>query len=135
MALINGREYEWADLTLILAGRDVIGIRGAEYGPKQDKEHLYGKGNEPLSIQRGNKTYEGTLTVLQSELETLKLLGRGTILRLNLNAVFAYGNPSEGDVMTVDKLFGIQFTEEVKGWQQGAKSMEVQLPFIYLRQK
>ena len=135
MVTINGREYEWADMTLILAGRDVVRIRGAEYGPKQDKENLYGKGNEPLSTQRGNISYEGTLTVTQSELETLKLLGRGTILRLNLNAVFAYGNPSNGDVMKTDKLFGIQFTEEVKGWQQGDKFMEVQLPFVYLRQK
>ena len=135
MALINGREYEWADLTLILAGRDVIGVRGAEYGRKQDKEPLYGKGNRPLSIQKGNIGYEGTLTVTQSELETLKLFGRGSILGLNLNAVFAYGNPANGDAMITDKLFGIQFTEEVKGIQQGDKFMEVQLPFVYLDQR
>jgi len=135
MALINGREYEWADLTLILAGRDVTGFRGIEYSGKQDKEHLYGKGNRPMSVQKGNISYEGTLTVTQSELETLRLLGRGSILSLNLNAVVCYGNPANGDVMITDKLFGIQFTEEVKSIQQGDKFMEVQLPFVYLDQR
>jgi hypothetical protein len=135
MTIINGREYEFADLTLILGGRDVIGFRGAEYGRKQEKELLYGKGNRPISVQKGNISYEGTLTVTQSELDTLQLLGRGSILGLNLNAVLCYGNPANGDVMITDKLFGIQFTEEVKNIQQGDKFMNIQLPFIYLDQK
>ena len=135
MALINGRQYEFADLTLILGGRDVTGFRGAEYGPKQETEHFFGKGNKPLSIQKGNITYEGTLTVSQSELETLCILGGGSILNLNLNAVLCYGNPAMGDVMTVDTLYGIRFTEERKSIKQGDKFMEVSLPFLYLDQK
>jgi hypothetical protein len=135
MAIINGRQYEFADLTLFLGGRDVTGFRGAEYGPKQEKELFYGKGNKPLSIQKGNISNDGTLTVSQSELETLRLLGRGSILGLNLNAVLCYGNPARGDVMITDKLFGIQFTEEKKSIKQGDKFMEVSLPFIYLDQK
>ena len=135
MAVINGRQYEFADLTLILGGRDVTGFRGAEYGRKQEKELFYGKGNKPLSIQKGNISYEGTLTVSQSELETLRLLGKGSILNLNLNAVLCYGNPAKGDMMIVDKLSGIQFTEEKKSIKQGDKFMDVQLPFIYLDQQ
>ena len=135
MTVINGRQYEFADLTLYLGGRDVIGFRGAEYGPKQEKELFFGKGNKPMSVQKGNISYEGTLTVSQSELETLKLLGKGSILRLNLNAVLCYGNPAQGDVMTTDKLYGIQFTEEKKSIKQGDKFMDVSLPFIYLDQK
>ncbi len=72
MAIINGREYEFADLSLFIAGRDTIGLRGIEYTTTQEKEPLYGKGNKPLSIQRGNKANTGTLTITQSELETLK---------------------------------------------------------------
>ena len=135
MAVINGRQYEFADLTLILGGRDVTGFRGAEYGRKQEKELFYGKGNKPQSIQKGNISYEGTLTVSQSELETLRLLGKGSILGLNLNAVLCYGNPTNGDVMVTDKLYGIQFTEEKKSIKQGDKFMDVSLPFIYLDQK
>jgi hypothetical protein len=132
MANVNGREYEFADLTLILGGRDVTGIRGAKYSTKQEKEPLYGKGHNPISIQKGNKAHEGEITVTQSELETLTALGAGSILNLNLNGVFSYGNPSLGDVLITDKLFGIQFTEESKELKQGDKFMDVKLPFICL---
>lgn len=135
MTVINGRQYEWADISLMLAGRDVVGIRGIKYKEKQEKELLYGKGNQPLSIQKGNRSYDGEITVTQSELETLKLLARqqtkrSSILGLTLNAVVCYGNPLKGDAMITDRLFGIQFTEEEKSMKQGDKSMEISLPFI-----
>jgi hypothetical protein len=130
MATINGRQYEFADLTLILAGRDVTGFRGIKYTEKQEKEHLYGKGNLPMSIQRGNISYEGEITFTQSELNTLRLLGKGSILRLNLNAVVCYGNPAAGDAMTVDKLYGIQFTESAMQFKQGDKFADITVPFI-----
>jgi hypothetical protein len=132
MAIINGRQYEFADLTLYLGGRDVSGFRGIKYTSKQEKEVLYGKGNRGMSIQKGNISHEGEISVTQSELETLKALGKGSVLGLNLNAVVAYGNPAKGDVLITDKLTGIQFTEEAKEIKQGDKFMEVTLPFICL---
>lgn len=135
MTMINGRQYEFADLSLVLGGRDVCGFRGIKYSEKQEKEALYGKGNKPLSIQKGNVSYEGELSLTQSELETLKALAgeqtrRSSILGLNLNAVVVYGNPAKGDVMITDRLYGIQFTEDAKEMKQGDKFMEVTLPFI-----
>lgn len=133
--IINGRQYEWADVSLILGGRLVTGARGINYKESQEKELLYGKGNRPMSIQKGNKKYEGSVTLLQSEVETLKelgrsIVGRASILDLNLNAVVCYGDPSKGDVMLTDQLFNIQFTEVEKSMKQGDKNMEVTLPFI-----
>jgi hypothetical protein len=132
MAYINQRQYEFSDLTLFLAGRMVTGFRGIKYAKKQDKEPLYGAGNRPMSIQRGNISYEGEITLVQSELETLKILGGGSVLGLNLNAVVTYGNPANGDMLVTDKLFGMQFTEEAKEIKQGDKFMEITLPFICL---
>ena len=87
------------------------------------------------TFYRGNIKHSGTVTILQSELNTLQELarmnfGRPDILKLNLNAVVCYGNPLEGDVMTVDRLFGIQFTEIPKGMKQGDPNMEIALPFV-----
>jgi hypothetical protein len=132
MVVINGRQYEFADLTLYLGGRDVTGFRGIKYSSKQEKEAMYGKGNRPLSIQKGNVSHEGEISLSQSELETLKALGGGSVLNLNLNAVCVYGNPAKGDMMITDKLYGIQFTEESKEIKQGDKWMEITLPFICL---
>lgn len=132
--MFNSREYEWADLTFLLGGKDLTGFRGIKYSIKQEKEVVYGKGNMPIAIQKGNKSIEGEIVVLQSELETLRLQDKdNSILNLQLDAVVCYGNPLNGDVLVTDVIQGIQFTEEPKELKQGDKFMEITLPFIALR--
>lgn len=131
--MFDTRQYEYADITVSIGGRVITGLRGIKYSSKQEKEHVYGKGNKPMHIQKGNISYEGEVTLLQSELETLRLAGKGSVLGLRLDAVVAYGNPSQGDVLIVDKIRGIEFTEDGKEMKQGDKFMEVTLPFICLR--
>lgn len=134
--MFDSRQYEWADITLNIGGKDIIGFTGIRYGSKQDKELLHGKGSEPYAIQRGNKTYDGELTMWQSTYETLRINSSDkSVLSLQLDAVVLYGNPSRGDMITTDILQGIQFTEEAKEFAQGDKKTEIKLPFIYLRQK
>lgn len=131
--MFESRQYEFADLTLALGGRVITGFRGIKYSSKQEKELVYGKGNQPQSIQKGNISHEGEITLLQSELETLRLAGRGSVLGLRLDAVVIYGDPANGDVLVTDKIRGIEFTEDPKELKQGDKFMEVTLPFICLR--
>lgn len=131
--MVNTREYEWSDVSVVLAGRPVTGLRGVKYSAKQEKELLHAKGNKPHSIQRGNKTYEGEITLLQSEYEALKQACGGDILDASLDIVAAYGNPSAGDVMTTDILAGVEFTEDNTEWKQGDKFQEKTLPFLFIR--
>lgn len=133
--MVNTREYEWSDVTVVMAGRPVTGLRGVKYSAKQEKELLHAKGNKPHSIQRGNKTYDGEITLLQSEYEALKQASGGDILDASLDIVAAYGNPTAGDVITTDVLVGVEFTEDNTEWKQGDKFQEKTLPFIYLDQK
>ena len=134
--MFDSRQYEFADVTLVLGGKDITGIRGIKYSKKQEKEVLYGKGNQPHFIQKGNISYEGELTLMQGELETLIASSKdASVLSLQLDAVVCYGNPANGDMMITDVLQGIQFTEENKELKQGDKFMEVTLPFIFLRKK
>ena len=130
--MVNPRGYEWADVTVVMAGRLVTGLRGVKYSAKQEKELLHAKGNKPHSIQRGNKTYDGEITLLQSEYEALKKASGGDILDASMDIVAAYGNPSAGDVVTTDMLVGIEFTEDNTEWKQGDKFQEKTLPFIFI---
>lgn len=134
--MFDSRQYEFADLTVIAGGKDITGLRGIKYTEKQEKEILYGKGNEPLSIQKGNKSYEGEITMTQGELETIVANSKdGSVLSIQLDVIVNYGNPSKGDVMMIDAIKGVQFTESPKELKQGDKFMEVTLPFIALRVK
>ena len=133
--MVNTREYEWSDVTVVMAGRLITGLRGVKYSAKQEKELLHAKGNKPHSIQRGNKTYDGEITMLQSEYEALKQACGGDILDASMDIVAAYGNPSAGDVVTTEALIGVEFTEDNTEWKQGDKFQEKTLPFLFIDKK
>lgn len=128
----NSREYEWSDVSVVLAGRPLTGIQGVKYTSKQEKEAVYGKGNKPMSVQRGNKSYEGEVTLLQSEYEALSAACGGDILDASFDMIVQYGNPSKGDVITIDVLKGVEFTEDATQWAQGDKYQAKTLPIIFL---
>lgn len=130
--MFNSREYEWADISLIVAGRPVTGIRAVKYTKSQEKEALYAKGNLPHSIQHGNKSYAGSISLLQSELEALELSAGGDALDASFDIMVAYGNPLKGDVIQTDLIKGAELTEIPKGMSQGDKFAEIELPFIAL---
>ena len=129
---MDTREYEWADLTVVMAGRDVTGIRGVSYTSDQEKEALYAKGNKPHGIQRGNKSYTGSIRLLQSEYEALNAAAGGDALDVSFNIIVSYGNPSKGDILTTDLLVGCEITSKPKSLNQNDKFMEIELPLVML---
>lgn len=135
MAYKNTREYEYADVTVLIGGKVITGLRGVKWGKKQEKELLHAKGNQPHSIQRGNITYDGEVTLLESEYEALRLASGGDILDISFDMVIVTGNPSKGEPMKTTILKGAEFTEDTSEWKQGDKFQEKRLPFIYLREK
>lgn len=128
----DSRQYQFSDITLILGGKDITTIRGIKYITKQEKEVLYGKGNTGLSIQSGNISVEGEITILQSDLNALIDSGGGSILGLSLDANVSYGNTLP---IRTNRIETLQFTEEAEEMKQGDKFMEVTLPFIALNIK
>ncbi|MDM1366344.1 hypothetical protein HX017_15490 [Myroides marinus] len=132
--IVSGRQYEWGDITLILGNRDMTGITGIKYGKKAEREASYAKGRYAHSIQTGNISCDGEITLLQSDVIALQKSSKdGCLLSLNLDAIVNYGDPSEGDMMRTDRIIGLRFTEDIKDWKQGDKRAEITLPFIALR--
>ena len=133
--MFQSREYEWSDISVVLASRLVKGIRGIKYKIKQEKEHLHAKGNKPHSIQHGNIEYHGEISLVQSEYLALRKACKGNILNARVDIVVSYGNPTQGDVITTDTLIGCEFTEDNTEWKQGDKSLEKAIPFLFLDKK
>jgi hypothetical protein len=65
--LINGVNYSWSNVKLVLFGVPVVGITQIEYKRKQKKDNNYGMGTEPISRGYGNKEYEGKITLYREE--------------------------------------------------------------------
>lgn len=130
--LINGREYEWADISLNVGGIDIKGFRNVNYKESQEKEPLHAKGNKPRSIQRGNKTYSGSLTFSQSEIIALKAASVSrSLLDIKVDIIVAY-TPEDSAKIHVVTILGAEFTDIEEKMSQGDKFMEIELPFVAL---
>ena len=132
MSTYSSKQYAWSDLSISIGGRILEGITEVEYTVKPEKDTLRGRGNKPHRITRGNKSYEGKITIWQSELEAMIAdAPNKDILDLNFDVIVAYA-PEDGGQPVVDVLSGCEFTETKKAMKQGDKNMLVELPIIFL---
>jgi len=60
-----------ADAGRAFGGRILIGVTEVEYTEKREKDLLYGRGCKPHGIVSGNRSYEGKISLWQSELEAM----------------------------------------------------------------
>lgn len=130
----NSKEYDWTKISVVILGRTVAGLRGIDYKAKMAKEALHGAGVNPKAVQSGKREYEGTLTILQSELEALnraaKEAGYTDCLDLEFDIVVTY---AASGVVSTDIVRCASITEFPKGMKQGDLYSEHALPFIALR--
>ncbi|WPQ62220.1 hypothetical protein SIO70_28070 [Chitinophaga sancti] len=133
--IFDTKEVTWANMKVVLLGKELTGIRGIKYKLSQEKEHLHGAGDEPIGIQRGKRIYEGEIKLLKFEYDILadavKNAGGRDILDLSAEIVVTYVKDVTSTPRT-DIIQGFQFKEFEKGWEQGAKFMELTLPIIFM---
>lgn len=134
---INGREYEWADISVIVGGVSIAGFRAVSYKREREKEAMFAKGRKAHSIQSGNESVTGSITFTQSQLEALEVAVGGNLLTAKVDIVVAYGAELNATsvasaAISTDIIVGAEFTEYEKGMSQGDKFMEIPMPFLAL---
>lgn len=133
----NSKEYAWSNVEIAMLGRLLTRVRGVKYIAKKDKQYVHGRGENPHAIQSGNKTYEGELMLLQSELEAIQRQLKATedITDLEgLNITVVYKPKGIGSVVT-HILKGVEFTEDPREMKQGDPFQELTLPIMFLERE
>jgi hypothetical protein len=129
--LINGINYSWANVKVILFGVPVVGITKIEYKIKQKKENQYGAGYEPVSRGYGNKEYEGSIEIYTDELKNIIASAPNrdlmSIPPFNIQVVF---EDATGGFLTQDDLLFCEFTEEGLEASQSDTKLLVSLPLV-----
>lgn len=127
----NSAQYSWADVKVIMLGREVTGLQGVKYKVSTEVEEVYGRGSLPLALQSGNKSFEGTIMLLQSEVDALEI-AVATINPLydltdvQFDVVVTYGDAGSSHTDTIQ---GAKITDYEKGMEQGDKYMKIEMPF------
>ena len=136
LSFFDSKDCEWADMTVMFAGAALTKIRGLRYKAAKDKQLLHAAGDEPISIQSGNRTYEGHIKVLKGAIDDMNLAAKAAggddILDMNFDIVITY-KPKGTRPLQTDLLVGVEVKDFEKGWEQGAKNMDVTLPIIFLK--
>ena len=127
----------WIDVSCTVGGSKVSLFKKIKYKSTIDKKPVMVEGNKPVAINPGDRTYDGTLGLLEGHVNTLNAAavsaGGDDLLDLELDITVTYKAKGSRKVC-VDTLVGVQFTSYEKGMERGATEMPIDLPFIYLDQ-
>jgi hypothetical protein len=123
-------------MTVIFAGSPLTKIRGVKYKAAKEKQLLHAAGDEPISIQSGNRTYEGQIKVLKGAIDDMNraaiAAGGDDILDMQFDIIITY-KPKGTRPLQTDTLMNVEVKDFEKGWEQGAKNMDVTLPIVFLK--
>lgn len=135
MIFFDSKECEWSDQDVFLNGVKIGKIRGLKFKASKEKDPLHAGGDKPISLQGGNRTYEGTLTILKGALEDINRAcvaeGGKDCLDAEFVVVCTYKARTARALQT-HTLSGLQFSEFELGMMQNDKFTEVGVPFKFL---
>lgn len=128
--LINGRTYGWADISVVIGGAPLTGIRGIKYGEAQEKENVYGAGRYPVARGYGRITYTASITLLAGTVLALQSSAPGgQLCRIQPFPITVVYQPEAGPLVT-RILKNAEFTNAEFDWKEGDMSKEVELTLI-----
>lgn len=128
--LINGINYSWANVKLVLFGVPVIGITKINYKANQKKDDNYGMGTDPTSRGYGNKEYGGSITLYREEWQSIIAAAPNRdplgIPPFDIQVVMQ----KTGQQPTEDVLRSCEFLEDPFTVSQGDTKVLVEIPLI-----
>ncbi len=100
--LINGKLFDWSDVTVQLPSGISVGLTEISYNDSLGIEFRYGKGNLPRGY--GSKNYEaaGAMTLDKDEADTFRENLGGTVFRKPFTVIVSYA--TEGGSPVTDTL-------------------------------
>lgn len=132
---VNGRNYDWEDITVTLPGGDVVGITEIKYSDGQSIEARYGKGAIPRGYGRGNYEASGSMVLDRDEWERLKselASGGGIYDHEPFTIVVGYANDNMGNITDTLKNCKISKFDGGGGSQGDANVSPISCEFTIL---
>lgn len=128
--LVNGVNYAWVNISVILFGVPLVGIVAINYKRKQNKTNNYGAGSRPTSRGYGAEEYEGDIEIYTDVWKSI-IAGspdRNPMLIPMFDMPIAFGG--NGVAAQKDTLKAVEFLEDPLEGKQGDTKLTVKIPLI-----
>lgn len=129
-ALINGVNYSWGNLNVVLFGNIVIGIGKLSYKARQEKTNNYGWNQKPISRGYGRYEFEGSIDLYSDEwIKIIRSSPNNDPLQLlpsDIQIVFAGSRV----LPNKDTLQAVEFLENPFDASEGDTKLMVTVPII-----
>ena len=132
--MINGKAFDWSDVTITLPYGTAIDIRDISYDDELEVSVLYGKGAKASRWGTGNYKAEGKMTLAKEEfdklLEYAKKQGKPLYGILPFPITVSFAN--DGAAVSTDMLKDCKINKTGNKSSQGAKEHTVDLSFTII---
>lgn len=129
-ALINGKSYENADITVNIGGLPIAGITALNYTEEDDITSVFGAGRKHVSYGVGQIKTSGSITLLMEEVQNIVAVSpNGRIQDLApFNITVSFVDASLQTV--VHRLVKCKFKKNVVDTKTGDTSIPVEIPLF-----
>ena len=129
---VNGKVYDWEDITIGLPYGVAIGIESIDYDDAKEAELVYGKGGKAMGYGRGNYEANAKITILRDEFDRLldytKEVGKALYAISPFSITVNYAN--DGESPRTDVIKGAKLTKQAHKAAQGDKKISVDLELL-----
>jgi len=95
--LINGRAYDYTQITAVVLGVPLPSISNISYTEEASKENNFGVGNRPVSRGQGAINASGSIDISMNDVEALRdAVDNGSLVGIpSFDIVVVFGNPQK----------------------------------------
>ena len=129
--LINGKNYDWANITLILFGVPVVGITDISWKEDNINVNNYGAGRYPVSFGQGNVSYSGSMTLYKEEVLAIINAAPGKSLANIPPVSIILQYSGDGVNYNTEEIQNVRFLSEDFKAKQNDTSLLMTVPFIF----
>lgn len=128
--LVNGINYSWANISVILFGTPVVGIISIDYKQKQQKDNNYGAGSQPVSRGYGRVEYEANIELYTDTWKSIiaSSPNRDPLQIPPFDIPVTFGGT--GVLAVKDVLRACEFMENPFEGKEGDSKLTVKIPLI-----
>lgn len=128
MLSVNGKAYDWADITIKLPFGN-LQAQSIDYDDELEKEAVYGAGNMPRGFGSGNYKATCKLSLLLDDYHELEAVCKQqgvSLYKLEIpKIIVAYAN--DGDRPRLDEITKVGITKVANKAAQGDKNLTVDI--------